>query len=299
VLLLGGHDLQEWRSDGEIWGPQGKVDVQVPDFPYKIDAPFGWWSSDGVVVCGGKNWDDDVIDARCWRYDHCKGEWTREQDLDMPYGLSGGASVRLVNSDKEELWAVGGGNGSAIPVTQVMSLEDGIWSWRNGPQLNIGRYGHCAALIKESQIFIIGGHEGENIVESIEMFDIATETITLLSDISTPSKRWGTMCLTSPEDDILLMGGMDAFFIPHANMDAFHTSSFTWSAGPKLPWAQSGGLGSILGGSPTLFGGYGMGFRKVVASFKDGSWETWSDSLNKARVSGLAVSVPLDLFDYC
>ena len=42
----------------------------------------------------------------------------------MPYGLSGGASVRLFNSDKEELWAVGGGNGSAIPVTQVRVLDN-------------------------------------------------------------------------------------------------------------------------------------------------------------------------------
>ena len=34
----------------------------ITPFPYKIDAPFGWWSlSSGLIVCGGKNWDDDQV----------------------------------------------------------------------------------------------------------------------------------------------------------------------------------------------------------------------------------------------
>ena len=34
----------------------------ISPFPYKIDAPFGWWTpASGLTVCGGKNWDDDRV----------------------------------------------------------------------------------------------------------------------------------------------------------------------------------------------------------------------------------------------
>ena len=95
------------------------------------------------------------------------------------------------------------------------------------------------------------------------------------------------------------MGGMDNLFMSHANMDILHPSTFSWSQGPKLPWAQSGALGTVMGGAPTLFGGFGMGFRRGVASFRDGVWEQWGGVLDSSRVSGLAVSVPQDMFDYC
>ena len=54
ALLLGGSDLRGWRRDGELWSEEGPMHEQVPDFPYTIDAPFGWWSRAGAVVCGGK-----------------------------------------------------------------------------------------------------------------------------------------------------------------------------------------------------------------------------------------------------
>ena len=63
-------------------------------------------------MCGGKNWDDDVSSAQCWRYDHCSAVWRHE--LDLPLGLHGGASVRTVSGDQESLWLVGGGNTTAF-----------------------------------------------------------------------------------------------------------------------------------------------------------------------------------------
>ena len=78
VVLLGGRNLYGWRKDGEIWGVGGKMDVNFPDFPHTVDAPFGWWSSLGLLVCGGRNWDIDSPDSRCWRYDQCGGSWEEQ-----------------------------------------------------------------------------------------------------------------------------------------------------------------------------------------------------------------------------
>ena len=60
----------------------------ISPFPYKIDAPFGWWTqASGLTVCGGKNWDDDQVffnphnsdltlvvqvESRCWGYSPCE-----------------------------------------------------------------------------------------------------------------------------------------------------------------------------------------------------------------------------------
>ena len=70
-LLLGGSQLSGWRRDAEVWAADQQMEVRVwaapfqveiTPFPYTIDAPFGWWSPEsGLVVCGGKNWDDDQV----------------------------------------------------------------------------------------------------------------------------------------------------------------------------------------------------------------------------------------------
>ena len=118
TLLLGGSYnslLQiQWRRDIEIWTEDGPLDRHLPDFPYSLDHPFAWWSSalQSVLVCGGKNWDDDESSSQCWRWLHCQGVWRHE--LDLPLGIHGGASVRSLGARGEELWLVGGGNGTAF-----------------------------------------------------------------------------------------------------------------------------------------------------------------------------------------
>ena len=117
-LLLGGSYsslLQlQWRRDVEIWTEEGPLPLHLPDFPYSLDHPFAWWSSalQSVLVCGGKNWEEEVSSSQCWRWLHCEGLWRHE--LDLPLGIHGGASVRSVGARGEELWLVGGGNGTAF-----------------------------------------------------------------------------------------------------------------------------------------------------------------------------------------
>ena len=98
TLLLGGSYNSmmqiEWRRDIEMWTDEGPLDLMdLPDFPHALDHPFGWWSSSlqAVLVCGGKNWDEDLSSEQCWRYDHCGGEWRPE--LQLPIGRDTLSSV--------------------------------------------------------------------------------------------------------------------------------------------------------------------------------------------------------------
>ena len=70
ALLVEGSDLAGWRSDMEFYGWEGYV--SLADFPYKIDAPVGGWAKGRVMVCGGRNWDVDEPESRCWQFSHCQ-----------------------------------------------------------------------------------------------------------------------------------------------------------------------------------------------------------------------------------
>ena len=35
-LLVGGRNIREWRRDAEIWDEEGKLDISIADFPYKL-----------------------------------------------------------------------------------------------------------------------------------------------------------------------------------------------------------------------------------------------------------------------
>ena len=35
-LLVGGRNLMHWRRDAEIWDEEGKLDISIADFPFKL-----------------------------------------------------------------------------------------------------------------------------------------------------------------------------------------------------------------------------------------------------------------------
>ena len=63
------------------------------------------------MVCGGMNWDLDAPEDRCWTYATCQNTWTHVATL--PWPVYGGVSARAEGEEGEELWIVGGGNGTA------------------------------------------------------------------------------------------------------------------------------------------------------------------------------------------
>ena len=156
--------------------------------------------------------------------------------------------------------------------------------------------------MKGSQVFIIGGFAADGIVESVEVLDLKTETISLVDGVTTPHKRWGGKCFTQPDIDggsiILMTGGMDQFFFPHANTDILDPVTMEWTKGPTMPRAHSGAEGAFISGGPTLFGGFnGLGFTREIYTFYNGIWNVWPDTMESSRISGLAVNVPKNLFD--
>ena len=151
----------------------------------------------------------------------------------------------------------------------------------------------------EDKIVVIGGHS-EAIVESVEVLNISNNTMEESSGLRTPRARWGLSCVAR-DRRVLVLGGMDSYFLPHNNLDILDLETGTWSQGPPLPWAQSGASLTVMEGGPTLFSGMGLlGFSTRVASLDSlGHWRGWTDHLRPPRVSGLGVAIPSDLFHNC
>jgi len=306
TFLLGGSRLLGWRNDAEIWASDQHIQWAVTPFPYKIDAPFGWWTPvSGLVVCGGKNWDDDKVESRCWGYSPCQlvdgepsatwGAW--EPRPSLPFPLSGGGSVV---GGEQDLWAIGGGDGQvASEVTQVFrqNVTSGEWGWSQGPHLNHARYGHCATQMDDGKVLVVGGHDDHDVLDSVEILNIASYEVTEMPTTNSHVPLWGGSCWAQ-DDGVLMGGGMDGLFISHKNSYLLTYPDLRWQDSTPLPWTASGALSGSHNGSSILYGGFGLGYRRGVAVLQQGHWEELGQ-LDFSRVSGLSIAVPKDLWAAC
>ena len=113
---------------------------------------------------------------------------------------------------------------------------------------------------------------------------------------------WGGTCWPT-DSGLLLAGGMDELFLSSPSTFLLSYPGLQWAPGPYLPRAASGALGANMGpqGSPMLWGGYGVGFyhRDVLGLVDGEGWQEVDTRLDNSRVSGLAVTVPSDLWTSC
>ena len=146
---------------------------------------------------------------------------------------------------------------------------------------------------------MIGGHS-EAILDTVEILNIRNNTLEDSSDLRTPTARWGLTC-TGQGRKVLVLGGMDSYFLPHNNLDILDLDTMTWSHGPPLPWSESGASLTVMEAGPTLFSGMGLvGFSRRVATLQaSGHWRGWTEQLERPRVSSIGVAVPSDLFHNC
>ena len=182
---------------------------------------------------------------------------------------------------------------------QIVKFTDGVWTSEIGPSLMHPRFGQCG-ISSENNIYIVGGKGEAGILESMEVINMEQRTVSSSADWVSPHQRWGSTCLPYL-DTMVLMGGMDSFFIPHSNVDMLDLSSMTWSQGPHLPWPQSGAAGVVTQGGPTLFSGFnGLGLDQRVATMdSEDHWTSWEQEMLSARISGASVAIPSDFMDIC
>ena len=182
---------------------------------------------------------------------------------------------------------------------KILKYAGGDWTIEETAPLHEARFGSCGAVVGD-KIYVIGGRSDE-VLDTVEVVDLVTREVTTSDAWVTPHPRWGAACLPH-RSGLMMVGGMDAMFLPHASVDILDPVTMTWTPGPPLPWAQSGGGEAVTSLGPTIYSGFGFssGYTTSVVSMDEaGDWVTWAASMDTARVSGASVSVPVDMFESC
>ena len=103
-----------------------------------------------VVVCGGLS-TDSMLNQHCWSYDPTPNQWRHLTRLRWPT-----AYASAVVTDANDLVIMGGNNnGHYVSSSQVLNLNSE--SWRLGPEMEDGSWGHCSLYLPDGQIVVIGG----------------------------------------------------------------------------------------------------------------------------------------------
>lgn len=182
---------------------------------------------------------------------------------------------------------------------KILKYAGGDWVIEETAPLHEARFGSCGAVVGD-KLYVIGGRS-DQVLQTVEVVDVVTRTVQMEDAWVTPHPRWGAACLPHVSG-LMMVGGMDAMFLPHSSVEILDLVTMSWSPGPPLPRAQSGGGEAVTGQGPTIYSGFSMtqGYTTSVVSMSEaGDWVTWGSSMETARVSGASVSVPEDMFENC
>ena len=137
-----------------------------------ISAAIVAWDESKAIITGGKNEMGQVTDSV---FVYNKDTMETENLPSMLQARAGHAAVVVGGN----LFVIGGLGPSGITMNniEVLDLNDPR-EWKLFPvSLEIARYSCSAVAIDEYEIYIIGGYGGGQILDSVEILNISTETI--------------------------------------------------------------------------------------------------------------------------
>ena len=140
---------------------------------------------------------------------------------------------------RDELWLIGGGvmvggNVNSTAQVNVFNIESNQWYSKNPmptDRLNLA----CALL--DNKIYVAGGMHcingvpNYNGLETFEVYDLLTETWSILPNM--PTKRWG-LSITVFDGQIYVFGGRGLVDRP-ASVDVYDPQTNSWSSKANMP----------------------------------------------------------------
>ena len=157
-------DTSEWRSLAESSYPRGLCAAGV------IDGRLYVAGGSGAV--GGFEY---IIYDLLERYDPESDAWTTLEPMPVPRSAHAGAVAG------GKLYVVGGYG----PEASVYSYSPATDSWTKHADLPTPRHSLAAAAV-DGKLYAVGGFDDENIVGTLECYDLETDTWSRLADMPTP-----------------------------------------------------------------------------------------------------------------
>ncbi|KAM9678225.1 kelch-like protein 8 isoform 2-T3 [Trichechus inunguis] len=167
------------------------------------------------------------------------------------------------------LFCVGGRGGSGDPFRSIECYSINKNSWFFGPEMN-SRRRHVGVISVEGKVYAVGGHDGNEHLGSMEMFDPLTNKWMMKASMNT--KRRG-IALASLGGPIYAIGGLDDNTC-FSDVERYDIESDQWSTVAPMNTPR-GGVGSVA----LLNHVYAVGGNDGVASLS--SVERYDPHLDK------------------
>jgi hypothetical protein len=159
------------------------------------------WDDSRAIITGGRKENDEATDSV---FIYNKGTMEAEMLPSMLQARSGHAAA-IVGSN---LFVIGGGEGPtriSMNSIEVLNLND-LLEWKPYPvSLEVARF-HCSAVaFNEHEIYIVGGTSGGQILDSVEILNTSTETISQGPPMTVPRVAFAASLVG---DAIVVTGGV-------------------------------------------------------------------------------------------
>ncbi len=178
---------------------------QMPDLRYNLAAAT---YKDEIVVVGGCDIENDPVNTTEFFYPNTS-RW--KNGTCMPTQRCSLSAVVV----GDELYAIGGFRTDFVTSTlrsvDVYSFK--TQKWHSAAPMVKARWGH-RAVAYNGLIYVVGGCDGETVIQQIEMYDPAKDVWSLLTSLSTPRYDFG---IAVAEANIFIIGGTADFHLTPLN----------------------------------------------------------------------------------
>mmetsp|Transcript_20542 Transcript_20542/g.57044 ORF Transcript_20542/g.57044 Transcript_20542/m.57044 type:complete len:450 (-) Transcript_20542:64-1413(-) len=143
-----------------------------------------------------------------------------------------------------DVYVIGGKNDSQPALATVERFSPSTGEWRALPQMSVPRYG-CAATALGGKLYVVGGHDGRNVLASAERFDpLCSLPWESLPPMPTARSRCAAAALRG---HLYVIGGRDSRQRVTA-AERFDPTSQSWEPLPPMPLAPMGCCAASLSG---------------------------------------------------
>ncbi|XP_056289070.1 kelch-like protein 8 isoform X2 [Pseudoliparis swirei] len=241
----------------EAWLDQIMSEVRLPLLP--VEFLTGSVAKDEMIK-GNLSCRDLMDEARNYHL-----HLSNKVVLDFEY------SVRTIPRKQTAgvLFCVGGRGGSGDPFRSIECYSITKNSWFFGPEMN-SRRRHVGVISVGGKVYAVGGHDGNEHLGNMEMFDPLTNKWMMKASMNTKRRGIALAALGGP---IYAIGGLDDNSCFN-DVERYDIESDCWSAVAPMNTPR-GGVGSVSLGSFV----YAVGGNDGVASLS--SVERFNPHLNK------------------
>lgn len=188
IFVIGGHDL----SKVEIFDPNSNEWTTGTQIPVETRYSSAVSVGGKIFLCGGRE-SNNILDE-VYSFDFVANSWSPKASMLKP--RAGHRSIEF----RGQIWSIGS-DGEDGRTVEIYDLQENTWSY--GPSLNTGRSGFSCWTWK-NKIFVAGGFNENEILDSIEFYDPKTGQWEHYGKIPLPNKYLSATILN---DKIYIFGG--------------------------------------------------------------------------------------------